>query len=121
MNIKNVQRLVCKSNIQSVGLLHGVTYVFKLLFTIRFLIFICIFVEYDNPHTLVVLAEEEIVFIDLESDDWLPFRMPYLSSLHYSPITCTQHYSDVPQDLWNNIVTFGNKQIAGKYTERVRI
>lgn len=76
--------------------------------------------EYDNPHTLVVLAEEEIVFIDLESDDWLPFRLPYMSSLHYSSITCTQHCSDVPQDLWNNIVTYGNMQVAGKYTERVR-
>lgn len=74
--------------------------------------------EYDNPHTLVVLAEEEIVFIDLESDEWLPFRLPYLSSLHYSSITCTQHCSDVPQDLWNSLVTFGNKQVAGKYTER---
>ena len=74
--------------------------------------------EYDNPHTLVVLAEEEIVFIDLESDDWLPFRIPYLSSLHYSSITCTQHCSNIPQDLWNNIITYGNKQVAGKYTER---
>ncbi|GFR33149.1 lethal(2) giant larvae protein homolog 1 [Trichonephila clavata] len=74
--------------------------------------------EYDNPHTLVVLAEEEIVLIDLESDDWLPFRLPHLSSLHMSSITCTQHVSDVPQELWNSIITSGNKQVAGKYTER---
>ncbi|KFM68057.1 Lethal(2) giant larvae protein-like protein, partial [Stegodyphus mimosarum] len=74
--------------------------------------------EYDNPHTLVVLAEEEIVLIDLESDDWLPFRLPYLSSLHLSSITCTQHCSNVPQDLWNSIITSGNKQVSGKYTER---
>ncbi|KAG8174350.1 hypothetical protein JTE90_005791, partial [Oedothorax gibbosus] len=74
--------------------------------------------EYDNPHTLVVLAEEEIVLVDLESEDWLPFRLPHLSSLHMSSITCTQHCSDVPQDLWNKIVTSGNKQVAAKYTER---
>ncbi|GIX73484.1 lethal(2) giant larvae protein homolog 1 [Caerostris extrusa] len=75
-------------------------------------------VKYDNPHTLVVLAEEEIVLIDLESDDWLPFRLPLLSSLHMSSITCTQHVSNVPQDLWNTIITSGNKQVSGKYTER---
>ncbi|GBM95723.1 Lethal(2) giant larvae 1 [Araneus ventricosus] len=74
--------------------------------------------EYDNPHTLIVLAEEEIVLIDLESDDWLPFRLPHLSSLHMSSITCTSHVCDVPQDLWNTIITSGNKQVSGKYTER---
>ncbi|XP_054718851.1 lethal(2) giant larvae protein homolog 1-like [Uloborus diversus] len=74
--------------------------------------------EYDNPHTLVVLAEEEIVVIDLESDDWLPFRLPFLHSLHLSSITCTQHCYDVPQSLWNNIITSGNKQVSSKYTEK---
>lgn len=74
--------------------------------------------DYENPHTLVVLAEEELVVIDLESDEWLPFRLPYLSSLHSSAITCSQHCADVPQDLWNKIVTSGNKQVSGKYTER---
>ncbi|XP_071041650.1 lethal(2) giant larvae protein homolog 1 isoform X2 [Parasteatoda tepidariorum] len=72
--------------------------------------------EYDNPHTLVVLAEEEIVLIDLESEEWLPFRLPHLSSLHMSSITCTQHCSDVPQDLWNKITTAGTA--SEKYTEK---
>ncbi|XP_067128411.1 lethal(2) giant larvae protein homolog 1 isoform X2 [Centruroides vittatus] len=75
--------------------------------------------EFDNPHSLIVLAEEELIAVDLESEDWLPFRLPYLSSLHSSAITCCQHCTNIGQDVWNKIVTAGNKQVSGKYTERI--
>lgn len=42
---------------------------------------------------LVVLAEEELVVIDLLSEDWKMMNLPYLVSLHASAVTCSQHVS----------------------------
>ncbi|GAB6025766.1 UDP-N-acetylmuramoyl-L-alanyl-D-glutamate--2, 6-diaminopimelate ligase, variant 4 [Chamberlinius hualienensis] len=66
--------------------------------------------ELDDPHALVVLAEEEIVVIDLLDDNWAPFKAPYLASLHSSAITCAQHFSDIPDSLWEKLQTVGDLQ-----------
>ncbi|XP_014664113.1 PREDICTED: lethal(2) giant larvae protein homolog 1-like [Priapulus caudatus] len=66
--------------------------------------------EHDDPHTLVVLADEEVVLIDLETDGWPTFKLPYLQSPHASAIMCTTHCSNVPEALWNNIAAAGEKQ-----------
>lgn len=68
--------------------------------------------EYDEPHTLIVLAEEELVAIDLDSDKWPSFQLPYISSLHSSAITCSQHVSNVPEQLWTKITDVGQSQMA---------
>lgn len=47
--------------------------------------------EPQNPHTLLILCEEELVAIDLAHPDWLPFSLPYLCALHASPITACTH------------------------------
>lgn len=52
---------------------------------------------------LVVLAEEEAVFIDLESEDWPSFAAPYLASLHSSAITCSVLASSVAADVYDKI------------------
>lgn len=62
------------------------------------------------------MAKEELVVIDLTHSDWLQFRLPYLSSVHSSAITCCQHYSDVPSEIYKQIVEAGNVQSVGKYT-----
>lgn len=72
--------------------------------------------EYDNPKALVVLGEEEIVLIDLRSNDWLQFRLPYLSSIHSSGITACQHYSDVPDEVYKQLIDAGRKQSSGRYS-----
>ncbi|XP_022084942.1 lethal(2) giant larvae protein homolog 1-like isoform X4 [Acanthaster planci] len=74
--------------------------------------------EFDEPHTLVVLVEEEIVFIDLQSEGWPVFNLPYLSSLHASAITCQQHVSNVPSELWDKIVAAGEQQMANNTSQR---
>ncbi|CAM1322647.1 LLGL1 (predicted), partial [Pycnogonum litorale] len=74
--------------------------------------------EYSDPHSLVVLVEEEIVVIDLQSDDWPVFRMPYLVSLHSSAIICTHHSSNVPTELWDKLVKHGKVQSTERYSER---
>lgn len=67
----------------------------------------------DDPQALVVLAEEEIVAIDLVSDGWPSYQLPYLASLHSSAITCTAHIANVPQTLWDKLVDAGQRQATG--------
>ena len=66
-----------------------------------------------------MLTEEELVAIDLQSDGWPPFQLPYLNSLHSSSITCTAHVNNVPDALWGKIVAAGEPQLAS-YSTRVR-
>lgn len=65
---------------------------------------------FDNPYALVVLAEEELVVIDLQTAGWPPIQPPYLASLHCSAITCSHHVSNIPLKLWERIVAAGNQQ-----------
>lgn len=69
--------------------------------------------EYDDPHSLVVLAEEELVAIDLQSENWPCYKLPYLASLHSSAITCAQHVTNVPPQLWTKITDAGEAQANG--------
>ena len=64
----------------------------------------------DEPHTLVLLAEEELLVVDLESEGWPIFRLPYLYSVHSSAVTTCQHVSNVPSQLWQKLVDVGNSQ-----------
>ena len=76
-------------------------------------------IEFDEPEALIVLLEEELMAIDLLSDDWLMLSLPYLVSLHASAVTCSQHVSGVPRDLWNSIVLAGKRQTQDLYSDRV--
>ncbi|KAL1453315.1 hypothetical protein WDU94_007463 [Cyamophila willieti] len=53
--------------------------------------------------TLVVLAEEELVVIDLTSDDWSPLPLPYLMSLHASAVTFSSLVTDLTPALWKEL------------------
>ncbi|KAH0629490.1 hypothetical protein JD844_011587 [Phrynosoma platyrhinos] len=68
------------------------------------------FAEFDDPSAMVVLAEEELVVIDLMSPGWPSVQPPYLASLHCSAITCSHHVSNIPLKLWERIISAGNKQ-----------
>ena len=67
--------------------------------------------EYDEPHSLIVLVEEELVVIDLDSDKWPTYKLPYVNSLHSSAITCSQHVSNVPEQLWAKLRDVGDAQM----------
>ena len=47
------------------------------------------------PDSIIILAEEEIVFIDLVTRGWPEWQAPYLTSLHASAITCLSHQSEL--------------------------
>lgn len=58
----------------------------------------------------MVLAEEELVVIDLQTAGWPPVQLPYLASLHCSAITCSHHVSNIPLKLWERIIAAGSRQ-----------
>ncbi|XP_059588107.1 LLGL scribble cell polarity complex component 2 isoform X1 [Alligator mississippiensis] len=66
--------------------------------------------EFDDPSAMVVLAEEELVVIDLKAPGWPAVHPPYLASLHCSAITCSHHVSNIPLKLWERIISAGSKQ-----------
>ncbi|XP_054565534.1 LLGL scribble cell polarity complex component 2 isoform X4 [Eptesicus fuscus] len=65
---------------------------------------------FDDPYALVVLAEEELVVLDLRTAGWPPVQPPYLASLHCSAITCSHHVSNIPLKLWERIIAAGSWQ-----------
>ncbi|XP_018324100.2 uncharacterized protein LOC108736234 [Agrilus planipennis] len=71
-----------------------------------------------EPEALVVLLDEELVVIDLLSEDWKMMNLPYLVSLHASAVTCSQHVSDVPEDLWEQLREAGKAQTNNLYSNR---
>jgi len=58
-----------------------------------------------EPECLVILTEEEAVFIDLASKGWPVFQPPYLHSIHASAITCLSEVCDVHPDLLARLET----------------
>ncbi|KAJ8345178.1 hypothetical protein SKAU_G00293710 [Synaphobranchus kaupii] len=66
--------------------------------------------NFDDPTALVVLLEEELVVIDLQTTGWPTIPCPYLASLHSSAITCSYHISNVPSKLWERVIRAGQLQ-----------
>jgi len=66
----------------------------------------------DEPHSLLILVEEELVALDLSSDDWPTYDMPYMCSLHNSAVTCVSHIVNVPETLWTKLTDVGRQQSA---------
>ncbi|XP_044005271.1 lethal(2) giant larvae protein homolog 1 isoform X2 [Aphidius gifuensis] len=71
-----------------------------------------------SPEALIILAEEEIVAIDLTDPEWKMMSLPYLVSLHASAVTCSQHVQNIPDKLWDDIVMAGKLQIEHLYSDK---
>ncbi|KAI5651923.1 LLGL2 domain-containing protein [Phthorimaea operculella] len=65
---------------------------------------------------LVVLAEEELVVIDLCDERWRPLRLPYLVSIHASAVTTMQLVDNVAANVYDNIVAAGDQQTVDVYS-----
>uniref|UniRef100_A0A4W6EL22 LLGL scribble cell polarity complex component 2 n=1 Tax=Lates calcarifer TaxID=8187 RepID=A0A4W6EL22_LATCA len=63
-----------------------------------------------DPSALVVLVEEELVVIDLQTEGWPVIQTPYLVPLHSSAITCSHHISAIPLKLWERVIAAGELQ-----------
>ncbi len=70
------------------------------------------------PSSLIILSEEELVCVDLISDSWPIFIMPYLNPVHASAITCLTHVCDVTPGIFERIAEVGKHDLAGKVSGR---
>lgn len=64
-------------------------------------------VTYDNPQALLVLLEEEFVAIDLVSEGWPQYRLPYLYSVHSSAVICTHYVNGVSSSFYDRLKQYG--------------
>lgn len=64
-------------------------------------------IVYDNPQALFVLLEEEFVAIDLVSEGWPQYKLPYLCSVHSSAIICTHYANSVSRAFYDKLVKYG--------------
>jgi len=71
----------------------------------------------EDPHTLVVLLHEELVMIDLLTDHWPTFHLPYLTSIHASPVICTTVVCHVQEEFYKKLCHFGSLQVE-EYSDR---
>ncbi|XP_020773816.1 LLGL scribble cell polarity complex component 2 [Boleophthalmus pectinirostris] len=95
-----------------ITVIHSKTHV-ALDFTSRIIDFFVITEGPQNtgdPSALVVLVEEELVVIDLQTEGWPVIQTPYLVPLHSSAITCSHHVSSIPFKLWERISAAGDLQ-----------
>ena len=57
--------------------------------------------ENSSPSALVVLAEEELVTVDLSAETWpVTYNLPYLNPIHASSITCLTHVPNVKKEIF---------------------
>jgi len=61
----------------------------------------------DEPDSLLILAEEELVAVDLLTPGWPLYRLPYINSIHASSIVSASHINNVPHSLWERIMIAG--------------
>ncbi|XP_060521862.1 lethal(2) giant larvae protein homolog 1 isoform X3 [Cylas formicarius] len=71
-----------------------------------------------QPEALIVLAEEELVAIDLLSKNWKMLNLPYLVAIHSSAVTCSQYVSAIPEELWGHLKDAGRAQTSHLYSDR---
>ena len=72
----------------------------------------------DDPQSLVILLNEEIVVIDLLTDSWPSYHLPYLNSIHASPVICTTLACNVNPRFYKNLVNYAAIQFDD-YSDRV--
>jgi len=72
----------------------------------------CVPVDGDDPHSLLILAEEELVAVDLQTAGWPLYRLPYINSIHASSIVSASHVNNIPLSLWERIKAAGSSQHA---------
>ena len=65
---------------------------------------------WSQPSAVVILAEEEMVVVDLRREDWPIFHpQPYLNCLHPSALTCFHHVSCPTQEVYDALKQIGRE------------
>ena len=79
---------------------------------------LCVCLARDDPQALVILLNEEIVVIDLVTDNWPSYHLPYLNSIHASPVICTTLVCSVNPEFYKRLVHVATIQYDD-YSDRV--
>ncbi|XP_069358007.1 syntaxin-binding protein 5 isoform X8 [Maniola hyperantus] len=72
--------------------------------------------DYQEPYAIVVLLQNDLVVIDLQSAGYPCFENPYPMDIHESAVTCCCYFADCPSDLIPAFYSVGrqaNKKAAG--------
>ena len=85
---------------------------------INFYFYFFIFSVRDDPQSLVILLNEEIVVIDLVTDSWPSYHLPYLNSIHASPVICTTLTCNVNSQFYKKLAYYATIQNED-YSDRV--
>ncbi|XP_077870130.1 syntaxin-binding protein 5-like [Saccoglossus kowalevskii] len=64
--------------------------------------------DIHEPYAIVVLLENDMVVVDLNSPGYPCFENPYPMDLHESPVTCVQYYADCPPDIIPALYSVGS-------------
>ncbi|XP_063381589.1 syntaxin-binding protein 5 isoform X4 [Cydia fagiglandana] len=72
--------------------------------------------DYQEPYAIVVLLQNDLVVIDLQTPGYPCFENPYPMDIHESPVTCCSYFADCPSDLipaFYSVGRQGNKKATG--------
>ncbi|CAF0833570.1 unnamed protein product [Adineta steineri] len=86
-------------------------------FTTEIIDFFTIDRSRDDPESLVVLLNEEIIVIDLITDTWPLYHLPYLNSIHASPVICTTLVYNVNKEFYKKLLNYASVQFED-YSDR---
>ncbi|KAG2467659.1 STXB5 protein, partial [Polypterus senegalus] len=74
--------------------------------------------DFQEPYAVVVLLEKDLVVIDLAQNGYPIFENPYPLSIHESPVTCCEYFSDCPVDIIPALYSVGARQKRQGYSKK---
>ncbi|XP_051501781.1 syntaxin-binding protein 5 isoform X3 [Myxocyprinus asiaticus] len=66
--------------------------------------------DFQEPYSVVVLLEKDLVVIDLAQIGYPIFENPYPLSIHESPVTCCEYFADCPAEVIPALYSVGSRQ-----------
>ncbi|KAJ6215816.1 hypothetical protein RDWZM_010316 [Blomia tropicalis] len=66
--------------------------------------------DYSDPYAIVVLLDNDLVVVDLQTPGYPCFQNPYPMDLHESPVTYCYYLANCPPDLIRAFFMVGHKQ-----------
>ncbi|CAL8123087.1 unnamed protein product [Orchesella dallaii] len=68
-----------------------------------------------SPAALIILAEEELIAVDLQTENWpLFYPHPYLNAIHPSAVTCFHHVGNVSDQAYAALKSIG---LSGEFSK----
>uniref|UniRef100_A0A8C6PXA5 Syntaxin-binding protein 5-like n=1 Tax=Nothobranchius furzeri TaxID=105023 RepID=A0A8C6PXA5_NOTFU len=74
--------------------------------------------EVQEPYTVVVLLEKDLIVVDLTQSSFPVFENPYPMDIHESPVTCTAYFADCPPDIIPILYSIGAKHKKTGYSHK---